>query len=64
MIGLVLGEIVETHIDENKLVHTNGKSHIDISQVKPLAYCVGVREYWRLGEKVAEAFSAGKSIRE
>lgn len=61
---LVLGEIVETHIDENKLVKFGDTSRIDISKVKPLTYCGGAREYWGLGEKAGEAFSIGKSIKE
>ena len=59
---LVLGEIVETHIDEDKLTENNGKVKIDISKVNPLTYCAGIREYWQLGDKAGEGFSAGKEL--
>lgn len=57
---LVLGEIVETHIDEDKISKNNEKNKIDVSKVNPLTYCAGIREYWQLGDKVGEGFSAGK----
>ena len=59
---LVLGQIVETHIDEDKLTENMGKMKIDVSKVNPLTYCAGIREYWQLGDKVGEAFSAGKKL--
>ena len=59
---LVLGEIVETHIDEDKIINNNEKIKIDISKVNPLTYCAGIREYWQLGDKVGEGFSAGKQL--
>ncbi|MHC4193019.1 MAG: flavin reductase family protein [Planctomycetota bacterium] len=56
----VFGEILETHIDDDKIdVSTKG---IDISKVNPLVYCATIREYWRLGEKIGKGFSAGKEI--
>lgn len=60
---LVLGEIVETHIDEDKILDNNGKNKIDVSKVNPLTYCAGIREYWQLGDKVGEGFSAGKKTK-
>lgn len=53
-------EIVETHIDKDKLNTSNMK--IDISKVNPLVYCATVREYWKLGEKLGTGFNAGKKI--
>jgi len=58
---LILGEIVETHIDEDKI--EVGKK-IDISKVNPLVYCATVREYWDLGQKLGNAFQAGKGLKE
>ncbi len=59
---LVLGEIVETHIDEDKIIENKGKNKIDISKVNPLTYCAGIREYWQLGDKVGDAFNVGKQL--
>src|SRR6056297_1770542 len=44
-------EIQETHVDKGAL--TDGKP--DISKVKPLIY--SDKSYWKLGEKIADAFS-------
>ncbi len=54
------GEIVETHIDEDKINKSNMK--IDISKVNPLVYCATVREYWELGKKLGNGFHAGKEL--
>jgi len=59
---LVLGEIVETHIDEDKIVENKEKNKIEISKVNPLTYCAGIREYWQLGDKVGDAFNVGKQL--
>lgn len=58
---LILGEIVETHIDEDKIDLSN-RARIDISKVNPLVYCAEVREYWNLGKKLGNGFCAGKEI--
>ena len=58
---VVLGEIVEAHADEEVLVSGHADL-VDIGALDPLVYAPGVREYWRLGEKVADAFSVGRSI--
>jgi flavin reductase (DIM6/NTAB) family NADH-FMN oxidoreductase RutF len=57
----IFGEIVETHVDEDKVDTSNGR--IAIGKVDPLVYCATIREYWRLGEKMGKGFSAGKEIR-
>lgn len=56
---VVLGEIVEAHAEEGVLVDPEGDL-VDMEKLDPLVYCAGVREYRRLGEKVADAFSVGK----
>lgn len=56
---LVLGEIVEAHADTDILRDAEGDL-IDIETLDPLCYLAGVREYRRLGERVAHAFEAGK----
>lgn len=56
---VIFGEIVETHIDSDKIDNNN---KIDIEKVNPLVYCARVREYWELGEKIGKGFEAGKEI--
>lgn len=52
---VVLGEIVEAHADEAVLVSPDDDL-VDMDRLDPLVYIAGVREYRRLGEKVADAF--------
>ena len=58
---VIFGEIVETHIDEDKIDLSNKK--IDIGKVNPLVYCATIREYWQLDKKIGKGFSAGKELR-
>lgn len=58
---IVLGEIVEAHADEAILATPDGDL-IDVAALDPLVYIAGSREYRRLGEKVADAFSAGREL--
>jgi flavin reductase (DIM6/NTAB) family NADH-FMN oxidoreductase RutF len=60
---VILGEIVEAHADESILREVDGDL-IDVDALDPLVYLAGVREYRRLGEKVADAFSVGKRFME
>lgn len=58
---VILGEVVEAHADFEVLV--NGEDTlIDMAKLDPLVYCAGVREYRKLGKKVADAFSVGRSL--
>ena len=57
---MILGQIVETHADEDKIDSSDHK--IDIAKVNPLVYCATIREYWELGRKLGNGFSAGKEI--
>lgn len=59
---MFLGEVVETHIDSDKVVLEGNKAKIDIAKVDPMAYCATVREYWSLGENIGKAFSVGSSL--
>lgn len=59
---LILGEVLETHIDEDKVDASNNRPQIDIAKTNPLVYCATVREYWSLGSKLGKAFQAGKTI--
>lgn len=54
------GEILETHIDTDKLKDTTKSGSIDINAINPLIYYSGAREYWSLGEKLADAYKIGK----
>lgn len=58
---MILGDILETHIDEDKI--DKPKKRIDIAKVDPLVYCATVREYWQLGQKLGDGFKAGLEIR-
>lgn len=53
---LVLGEILEIHATEEAFRnHPQG----DARAFDPLVYLGGIREYWGLGERVAEAYKSG-----
>jgi flavin reductase (DIM6/NTAB) family NADH-FMN oxidoreductase RutF len=55
---LVVGEIVETHINEGCL--TDGKA--DSEKIDPLVYVAGTVQYCRLGEVVGKAWHIGKNV--
>ena len=57
---LLVAEVVESHADEGVLDVTGEK--VDVGLLDPLVYIAGSREYRRLGEKVADAYTIGKSI--
>ena len=53
---LIVGEIIETYINEDCL--REGKP--DPKIIDPLIYATGIRKYCTLGEYVGDAFSIGK----
>lgn len=57
-----VGEIIQTHIDTDKLKDTEKYGSVDIGLFNPLIYIGGAREYRRIGEKVGDAYSIGKSM--
>jgi flavin reductase (DIM6/NTAB) family NADH-FMN oxidoreductase RutF len=57
---MVIGEILEAHADEDVLDETGAS--VAVGDMDPLCYVTGIREYWSLGEKVADAYSIGKSL--
>ena len=66
MIGdwaLIMGEVVETHIDEDKADASKHRG-IDISKVNPLVYCARAREYRTIGKILGFGLQAGKQIKE
>ncbi len=58
---VVLGEIVEAHADTSVLSDPGGDV-VDMAALDPLVYIAGAREYWRLGGKVADAYSVGRAF--
>jgi flavin reductase (DIM6/NTAB) family NADH-FMN oxidoreductase RutF len=54
-----IGEIVEAHCDEAVL--TDGV--LDFSKVRPFLFVMNDKSYWRLGERLARAWSVGKDFR-
>lgn len=58
---LVLGEVVETHADED-IVTAGGL--VDVGLLNPLTYIPGVREYRGIGPKVADAYTVGLSLKD
>ena len=58
---LVMGEIVEIHACDNAF-DAEGKA--DIRAFDPLVYLGGLREYWSLGKKEADAYRAGLELLE
>lgn len=56
---LVLGEILEIHAAEEAF---DGDGKGDARVFDPLVYLGGIREYWGLGNKVADAYRAGRAL--
>lgn len=56
---LVMGEIIEIHACESAF-DANGTA--DVREFDPLVYLGGLREYWSLGSKVADAYRAGSVL--
>lgn len=57
---LLIAEVVESHAEEDVLDETGEK--VDVAKLDPLVYVAGSRYYARLGEKVADAYTIGKSL--
>lgn len=56
---LVLGEILEVHAAEAAF---SPDGRVETRVFDPLVYLGGLREYWSLGEKVADAYKEGKKL--
>jgi len=56
---LVIGEVVNTYIDENYLT---GK-HPDIQKIKPFVFTMQDNNYWADGKSLGKAWSVGKSLK-
>jgi flavin reductase (DIM6/NTAB) family NADH-FMN oxidoreductase RutF len=53
---IFVGEIVQVYADEDCLTDGNP----DISKIDPIIFSTGDHNYWKVGERVASAFSVGK----
>ncbi len=53
---LFIGEIMETHADEDCL--SNGKP--DIKKIDPIIYATGTRQYHKIGDEIGKAYDIGK----
>jgi flavin reductase (DIM6/NTAB) family NADH-FMN oxidoreductase RutF len=58
---LVMGEIVEIHACEAAF---DEQGQADVRVFDPLVYLGGMREYWSLGEKEADAYRSGLALLE
>ncbi len=55
---LFIGEIVALHVKEEFL---KGHDQMDVTKVRPLAYCPSIREYWSVGKPLARfGYTKGK----
>ena len=59
---LLIAEVVESHAEES-ILGPDG-STVDVAALDPLVYIAGGREYRRLGDKVADAYTIGKTVGE
>ncbi len=58
-----IGEILEVHMDTDKLRDANKYGSFDIEAMNPLIYIGGAREYRKIGEKIGDAYQIGKSLK-
>lgn len=57
-----IGEILETHIDSDKINDPEDKGSAIVEAINPLIYFSGVREYRKIGEKIGDAYKTGKKL--
>ena len=57
-----IGEIVEAHLDSDKITDPAKLGTLDIDLINPLIYISGKREYRKLGEKIGDAYKIGKEL--
>lgn len=54
-----IGEIVETHIDRDKIKDVSNT----ISAINPLVYISGLKEYRKIGDKIGDAYKIGEELK-
>ena len=57
-----IGEIVETHIDTDKIKDPENVKTLNIEAINPLIYISGLQEYRKLGEKIGDAYKVGSKL--
>jgi flavin reductase (DIM6/NTAB) family NADH-FMN oxidoreductase RutF len=58
-----VGEILELHMDSDKLKDPKIPQSLDVELFNPLIYIGGAREYRKIGEKVGDAYQIGKKLK-
>jgi flavin reductase (DIM6/NTAB) family NADH-FMN oxidoreductase RutF len=56
------GEILEVHMDADKLRDVSDPASFDPAAMDPLVYIGGAREYRRIGDKIGDAYQIGKQL--
>lgn len=59
-----VGEILEVHMDTDKLQDAGDPRSLVTEAFNPLIYIGGAREYRKIGEKVGDAYQVGKSLKQ
>jgi flavin reductase (DIM6/NTAB) family NADH-FMN oxidoreductase RutF len=57
-----IGEIVETHIDSDKIEDPAIAKSLNIEAINPLIYISGLQEYRKLGDKIGDAYKIGSKL--
>ncbi len=57
-----IGEIVETHIDTDKIKDIENWGSINVEDFNPLIYISGAKEYREIGNKIGDAYKIGKEL--
>jgi len=58
----LIGEIMQTHIDTDKLKDPTHAGSFDLEQINPLIYMGGSKEYRKIGKKIGDAYQIGKKL--
>ncbi len=58
-----VGEIMETHVDTDKLKNPEDIASLDIDAANPLIYFGGVREYRSPGPKIGDPYQIGNDLK-
>jgi len=57
-----IAEIVETHIDSDKIQDHEKINSMNIEAINPLIYISGKQEYYSLGKKIGDAYKVGSKL--
>ncbi|MFP4059329.1 MAG: flavin reductase family protein [Bacteroidales bacterium] len=56
------GQIMQTHIDTDKLNDVTNPLSFNVEAINPLIYIGGAREYREIGKKIGDAYQIGKKL--